>query len=508
MSRKTLAVVGVATFSFVLGWQPSFAQDESSIGLSVTDTLVGEYHADNQNGEEGDDDYGFTLNRLNLNGTSGDLTAALQVDSFYFIEPPTENYLGDTILERFWATYRLDEWELVAGDFYHQLGRGLVLSVRQEASLGRDITIRGGRLVLSEDDHFLSAFGGLTNSANLDNVSQHYVDDVADIVVGGSYEFSGIEDLDIEIFTCYLQPEETLLEEETDSTVAGGIVLDLPAALEWLSLYGEADIQNRRLAGISEQGFAGYLSSDLLFGDLSFLLEGLLLDEFEMRGSRNTALNSRFSYYRPPTLERIDQEVANNRDVLGGRLRVEYYFFDADLTIHANGMVRLNNLDTPSELTQIHGFGGFDWYFQDGSSRLSASGGYRDENQVSTSVKSMIHGELDYLQSLSDEISMHLTTTTEIRTVLDEDFLRGGAFVGVEAVGLGALTFEYGYDTQNPSDEVANHFFAGIVSWFVVDELTLRAVGGTQRGGIKCVAGVCREFPPFAGGSFELVGRF
>ena len=41
----------------------------------------------------------------------------------------------------------------------------------------------------------------------------------------------------------------------------------------------------------------------------------------------------------------------------------------------------------------------------------------------------------------------------------------------------------------------------------IMDELDLTATVGTQRGGIKCISGVCREFPAFAGGRIEVVGR-
>ena len=36
----------------------------------------------------------------------------------------------------------------------------------------------------------------------------------------------------------------------------------------------------------------------------------------------------------------------------------------------------------------------------------------------------------------------------------------------------------------------------------------LHGVFGTQRGGLKCVNGVCRTFPPFAGARAELVIRY
>ncbi|MFT6399266.1 MAG: hypothetical protein ACJAYU_004031, partial [Bradymonadia bacterium] len=34
------------------------------------------------------------------------------------------------------------------------------------------------------------------------------------------------------------------------------------------------------------------------------------------------------------------------------------------------------------------------------------------------------------------------------------------------------------------------------------------ATVGTQRGGIKCINGVCREYPAFAGGQLVAVGRW
>ena len=50
--------------------------------------------------------------------------------------------------------------------------------------------------------------------------------------------------------------------------------------------------------------------------------------------------------------------------------------------------------------------------------------------------------------------------------------------------------------------------WAGIIAWEATDDITVRATAGTQRGGLKCVAGVCRIYPAFAGVKTEVVGRF
>ena len=79
--------------------------------------------------------------------------------------------------------------------------------------------------------------------------------------------------------------------------------------------------------------------------------------------------------------------------------------------------------------------------------------------------------------------------------------------IGVEKSGTAALTIEIGYDTQDPTEGVSNMFLAAILSWEINEMFRLRAIAGTQRGGIKCIAGVCRDFPEFAGARAELVTR-
>jgi hypothetical protein len=45
------------------------------------------------------------------------------------------------------------------------------------------------------------------------------------------------------------------------------------------------------------------------------------------------------------------------------------------------------------------------------------------------------------------------------------------------------------------------------LAWEPTDAITLRSTVGSQRGGLKCVAGVCRDFPEFSGARLEIVGR-
>ena len=93
----------------------------------------------------------------------------------------------------------------------------------------------------------------------------------------------------------------------------------------------------------------------------------------------------------------------------------------------------------------------------------------------------------------------------EYRTLEDRDYVRGSNFIGVENGKLGSFTFEYGLDNVNTQPGIRNHFFAGIISANVSKGLVVKSTVGTQRGGLKCVAGICRDYPSFAGGRVDIL---
>ena len=508
------------------------AGDSARATVRVTNSFAGEYHSNNRNGLDGDDDYGAIVNRLNVAGSAGDVATNARVDSMLFIEDrdgrredetsaarpnpqtnadsskPRDN---DARLERISVRYRLGDWKLELGDYYRQLGRGIALSVRKVDEMGVDVTIRGAQATYHGDTHVFGLFAGHTNPANLDTVTQAFVEDTDDTLVGGAYGFRGLDGIELGVHDLYLKPTEPFAEQVATSDLSHtiGAYVDMATLLDWMSLYIEADYQQRKESSQVKTGRAAYAALDLFVGEFIFIAEGLFLENFIQRGSKNSALDSHFNYSQPPTLERIDQEVLNNTDVLGGRLRVERSFLEGDLVVHANGMVRVNNRNNPEEAKQMHGFAGFELAYQSGRSRVAASGGYRDEQQqIGESLnKTMKHGEFDYLQSLGGLYSFHLTSTNELRTLEKSEYARGSTAVGVELAGTGALTVELGYDTQKRSEGIRNYFIAGLVSWHPTDAIQLRGTVGNQRGGIKCVAGVCRDFPHFSGVRLDIVTR-
>ncbi len=550
---RTRRLLPVAMVALISSSTSSVFADEPNV--SFTNTSVVEYRLDNDtraspladrdgNGIRDDDDYGLLLNRLNITGTLGDLQTSARIDAFHLFngfdatEPDGAGdlpgtYRSDIVLERLNVRYKLDDWTLQIGDFPRQLGRGIVLSVRDVADVGRDLAIRGGEIAWRGERADLAVFGGVMNTANLDSISHRYDEDVRDIVTGIDIGTRSLSFGDIHVFASWLKPEVSVLDTEDDWSLSGGASLDMPALTDWLGVYIELDAQTRRIAGNERTGFAAYLQSDLVFGDWTALVEGVWLDGFKptesrtftQNGSPSTGTQSSFQYNNPPTAERIDQEVLAAGSTAAGRIRIERYFFEPSVLAYINGLYRHDNLAirddafpdlASNEERTWHAYAGVEWAFQNHRSRLNVSGGFRDTDRDGgpdfEDLKTLGHFEIDYLQSLSQKTSMHLQVFHENRTLTDTSttnhYVRGSSLFGFEVSQLGGLTFELGYDTQDTSEGAPTVFFAGILVWELSEVFRLRAIGGTQRGGIKCVAGVCRDFPDFAGGRLELISRF
>lgn len=488
-----------------------------------TNTLTAQYRLrtfdDGPNGEE-EIGYGLLLDRLNVVGSADNITATARIDAMMFLNRPNDDFRDDVRAERLNMNFRIGDGELQFGDFYRQLGRGILLSLRKQDEVGVDVAVRGAQAGYTGETHRVALFGGWTNTSNIDSVTEQFVADPDDHLVGAEYGLRGLGPLQLGVHGLYLGVRDDLLPRDaTDDGVLGvGGSVEVPDLIDIGSVYVEADWQQRRLVGNTEDGLAAYALAELFFGDLGLTLEGLYLDNWVIKGSPNSALSSPFVYNQPPTLERIDQEVVNSENVTGGRVRVDYNLLDGDLQVYANGMYRIADPGVAAEVTALHGFAGFELYYDDGGSRLGISGGWRDESQTNGGplgdLKSMTHAELDWLQQLGSGWAVEVSSLNEFRTLRGDDYRRGSTLVSLGRSSLGALTVEYGFDTQDQSEGARNHFLAGIIDWYVVehgevfDSLKIRAVGGTQRGGLKCIGGVCRIFPEFAGGRVDVQGTF
>jgi len=482
----------------------------SAQSLRLVDTAIVEYRGDNENAEEGDDDYGLALNKLYLNGQYEATTVGLQVDASLFSRYPDlgirspSSHADDARLERIQVAHRFENATVTLGDAHQQLGRGLVLSLRKVDELGTDQALRGGAVRYDGEGFAANAFGGVVNIANMDGVTQKFLQDPNDLLVGGSAT-AFIGNAALSVHGIYLQPRTPQSPQfDDDQTVVGGAYLDLPLT-DWLSLYAEGAASEARTVGRTVPGKAAYLAADVDLQVVSLLVEGLLLDEFRVWGSNNELLIRQHAYNQPPTLERVDQEVLDNENVRGGRMKVSRGFLDGDLLVYVNGVLR--RYGTEQNTTDaVHGYGGFEYSYDLGQSRWYLSGGWRQETRTvdDDPMKTMAHAETDWVQAIGGGWAVHLVVNHEERTLQEVDrkrYRRGSTLVGFDRFGLGSLMAEIGYDTENP--QTRDLYLAGIVAWELTHEVLLRGVVGSQRGGLKCIGGICRDFPAFAGARIE-----
>ena len=465
----------IAPLLLLLFMSPAAAQKAN---LSAVNTLRVQYLTDNRNVDGVlDDQYTLMGNQLDVRGRSGDLDVQLRVDSLYTplnddsdecpkVGGPCRVVEEFSRLERVRVMWRLGDFQLEGGDFHLQLGRGIAMSLKSIPTVGVDTALRGARVGYRGQAQQMDVFVGYTNPINFDQVSNLHVNDQDDRMVGARYSLRLDGLPQIGLYGLMLRPEEQVLAEiaeKKDQTLTVGGFIDMPALVDWAALYVEGIWQERRLLDQEETGKAGYAQLDLSVGDAQILIEGLYLDAFEQRGSTNTALRRRFDYNRPPTLERFDQEVFDNRDVVGGRARVELPLFSEDWIFHANGMYRIQRLDQDGESHQYHGFAGFEADLPD---HLQVDGGYRYETQdgSSTFLKSMSHVDVDYSHAFGKGYTLHLTGQWQFRKLLEQNYIRGSQFVGVETSEW-STTVEFGYDDQNTDEGIRTVFLAGLVSW-------------------------------------------
>lgn len=480
-------------------------------GFSGTNTLVLAHRTDNRNGRDNDDNYSSFIDSLELQGQTERTTMGLRLNSMHYLNPPPGLYRPTDIRpERALVLYKGERFQLGAGDFHEQLGRGIMLSLRPRAGAGLDISIRGGKFVLETDQFRWNTFGGITNTINRDVVMDVFVEDKEDVLAGSQMELATPWDFTVGVMGSYLQPKEQLIETETDLTANYGAFLDFPSIGD-LSLYLEGEGQVRRIVGLEQQGYALYGVGDVILGDFLVFMEGLWMSDFENFGSQNSATNAFFQYNFPPTLERIDQEYANVSNFTGGRIRIEYDLSDYDLTPYVNQLVKLNDPGESAALLNLHSFAGIQ--YEGDPIAINFSGGYRHESQGGDLlnmefIRSYPHFEGDFAWVFSDDWSLDISTWNQYLTLKELYYVRGSNFFGINHRSWGGLTFEWGYDTQNRSEEIQNYFFAGILVLKYEDWLESRTMLGTQRGGIKCIAGVCRDTPAFSGVQTQLVARF
>ncbi len=210
----------------MLGQRSARALEPGQIGgdalhIDITDASSVIYNFDNRDTKPLDvptranDGWGMWYNRLNLQASSGKWTLGLRVDNAWFYRSPypesialdvvqtrpagggvsdqqlfrqklgeaggelSTRYVNWVYPAKYYVGYTTRDVELTVGDFYAQLGRGLVLSVRKNDELSSDTTVRGARITGLVDAGpvklRMTLLGGEMNPLRIDEASGRYL---------------------------------------------------------------------------------------------------------------------------------------------------------------------------------------------------------------------------------------------------------------------------------------------------------------------------------------------
>ena len=352
------------------------------------------------------DDWGVWYNRLNLQANAGEWNAGVRVDSawFYTSPDPTElaleltelrgpapgaadyfrlrldqagtelsnRYINWTYPAKYYLGYSSQSVEATLGDFYAQLGRGLVLSVRKLDELASDTTVRGlrttAKTTISDVRLRLTALGGVMNPLRIDETSGRYlgVDDsvtpglvavteagmpravetdfvqespdcasfatctyAPDRVAGGQIELA-TDDVKLGTQGSLLARQDPLsadVSRSSETILTASQSLELPDLDGHGAAYLEAALQNMdRL----DPGYALYGSLTVIELPVTLLFEGKHYRRFFPLSANVKLANARefnlVSYNAPPTAEAffVDTLFENfNTCASGGRVKVD-----------------------------------------------------------------------------------------------------------------------------------------------------------------------------------------
>jgi hypothetical protein len=470
---------------------------------------------------------------------------------------------------KIWVSYVKPKLELTVGDAYVAFGRGFVLNIRKFDEIGADTTLQGGKAVARLDPITLTIVAGLTNPTRVDDATGFKLQD-APLLPGQTYRPSWSRDLvsgarvEGRVRTTTLGLHGSLIRRRDDlftddptfvrDIQSIGANLSNPRISERvpLNVYGEVAAQ-RRIPFVERgepesAGYAAYLATSLTTGIVTTSFEGKHYRAFNP--VRLNADRSRYvafqavQYTANPTVELITQDsLFDNSCTTGGRGRVDvkataqYTLFGsvgrfanwqqqcgAAPTLGIND--RLDVVDR-HDITDL--YAGFDLRSAVDSSYLTITMGTRRETKAS--------GESYYREgwimatgskTLRAPYSIEVDAWHRNRYQNLELWREGQTYVSFKHASDWALIFGHEYSTRPsqinpdpsyqgsdvlralrflPADGVQHFLNIGGQIRFG-DAVILRLLLGEQRAALKCVSGVCRFFPAFAGFRSELVVRY
>lgn len=502
------------------------------------------WHADNMDMNSFNDDYFNLRNRFNLSYIDPRFEGTLRLDSTFLLNyegetpqaPPGKKYSNDVRIERIRGIFKVSRNLLItAGDSYVQIGNGILLSLRKISEFGMEKSLRGLRVDYKNSLVNFGLMGGITNINNVDEQYGYFYEDPMDRIIAGKLYLRPVRRAEFGVHGILLNWNRRLRGRQVSPMAyATGGIFRSNFFHSLVSIQGEFDVLWREIPekaiGHYRMGEAGYINLHASVWRLGFLLEGKWYENFDLSGS--FVGDTPCMYNQPPTTERVDQEIEAGYSVYGGRLKIDFnlgrgYSLFANLSAgdYASFTDVVAGRDANRLAYYSHLYGGLNIFWADGASELSISGGWRREMEpeVNTATgeetgnyhkrKHIYHVEGKvkwYLgRGFSLTYSIYHQSRAKKKGVGYKKYIRGCQIFGLEIAGKMALGFGFEYDTELVRDDLKRNLYGWWESRFYpVDNCVIIVRGGNEMGGLKCVSGICREIPPFAGLRADVVYRF
>jgi hypothetical protein len=334
-----------------------------------------------------------------------------------------------------------------------------------------------------------------------------------------------------------------VLNANTVDLVGQGI--EIPRILGHAKLYVEGAVERWEHDAMPNEantsGNALYASLSGGAGPVTNTLEIKSYRNFyPLAGAVDLSRASAFStvqYSTLPTTEVITQDSEFgffNACVNGGRLRTDvrltksllvyqtgaYYFTESEVAgggCDALGHALTGSLPAADVENRVWDeVSGIEWTFDRAASHVFASGGVRDDTLVNGNpFYHEAHLDYDIVKQLGGPYSLELTGHHRLRyeedqnqsatTGFEQPWHEGENYTALKIAPKWIFTqgFEYKSLVGYPP-----YYFNGSIRYNIRSDMSVYLFVGQQRGGLRCVSGVCRTFPAFEGARAEVTLRF
>jgi hypothetical protein len=461
----------------------------------------------------------------------------------------------DFSLEKVFIAVRKKEFSLEVGDVYGCLGKGMALCIKKVDELGNDTTLRGGKAIFNSPHLGLTLLGGVTNIVNVGSRVRGRLPDPNDLIVGGEIKLPFLSWLELSGHTAFVKDRERYRENDGDvqreyvwTSGAGLSIPDLAGfgffvEYDYMAEKSTHFVPNLDLYELTGEAGMGYETEKArghaVYGMISFdksifhmLIEGKWYQGFPHEGAIGKEVDSGaevhsgstsdFIYYA--VLPPLEDEALFYRsteffDVVGGRARFDFEIPKITAVPFASYMdsewvegSKTNEAGDVEDYYVRHVLWGWQQRVDKASVVGTVSGGFRQERAgFESSIRHVWHVDGDIQFPLAGPHSLDLGGRFELHDWRDEaqdDFRIAKANLTYTFAPHLALSYIYEYSNQAAGEEGAGHFHAGEITWRFLSGSYLKLFGGSTRGGLRCVGGMCGRFPPFKGVKLELALRF